>query len=48
MSKLTQSLVKDLPSYLSLIEEKNVSRETSEQSTNRLIEKINKYNGGNE
>ena len=48
MSKLSQTLIKDLPSYLSLIEEKNVSRETIEQSTDRLIEKINKYNGGNE
>lgn len=48
MSKLSQVLVKDLPPYLELIENKNVSRETSEQSTNRLIEKINKYNGGNE
>ena len=48
MSKLSQSLVKDLPPYLELIKEQNVSHETSEQSTSRLIEKINKYNGGNE
>jgi hypothetical protein len=46
MSKLPQSLIKDLPSYLNLIDNKNVSHETSEQSVNRLIDKINKYNGG--
>ena len=48
MSLLPKTLVKDLPSYLSLIEEKNVSQETSTMSVNRLIDKINKYNGGNE
>lgn len=47
MSKLPQSLVKDLPPYLDLIEEKGVQNESPEQSKNRLIEKINKYNGGN-
>ena len=46
MSKLSQVLVKDLPSYLDLIKEQNVSKETVEQSTKRLIDKINKYNGG--
>lgn len=48
MSKLPNSLIKDLPSYLSLIEEKGQSKESSEVSVNRLIDKINKYNGGNE
>ena len=48
MSKLAQTLVKDLPPYLSLIDEMGVPKETPEQSTNRLIDKINKYNGGNE
>lgn len=46
MSKLTQSLIKDLPPYLDLISTENVSHETSEQVKNRLINKINKYNGG--
>lgn len=46
MSKLSQSLIKDLPPYLNLIEEVGVIKETPEQSVNRLVEKINKYNEG--
>lgn len=48
MSKLPQSLVKDLPSYLSLIQEQGQLKESPEVSVNRLIDKINTYNGGNE
>lgn len=46
MSKLSQTLIKDLPPYLDLIKIDDVPRGTPEQSLDRLIEKINKYNGG--
>ncbi len=46
MSKLAQCLVKDLPPYLSFIENKSETKETSKQSVNKLIERINKYNQG--
>lgn len=46
MSKLPQCFIQDLPSYLSLIEEKGVTKETPKQSVNKLIERINKYNQG--
>ena len=45
MSKLAQCLVKDLPPYISLIEETE-NNVTTEQNTKRLIDKVNKYNTG--
>lgn len=46
MSKLVNVFRKDLPNYLDLIEEKSV--ETPEEIKTRLIDKINKYNGGSD
>lgn len=46
MSKLAQTLIKDMPPYLEMIVEPSVPTETPEQSKQRLIDKINKYNGG--
>lgn len=45
MSKLTQSLVKDMPPYLDMIEQK--PSEDPEQVKSRIFERINNYNGGN-
>lgn len=42
MSKLTESLVKDLPPYISLIEQPR--EEVKGQPLDMLIDKINKYN----
>lgn len=47
MAKLTNVYYPDLPEYFDLIGF-NVSRETPQEATNRLIEKINKQNGGDD
>ena len=48
MSLLPKCLIKDMPSYYELIQFENVSRETSEKTIDRLINKINEYSGGND
>lgn len=45
MSKLTESLVKDMPPYLDMIEPKPT--EDPEQVKDRILNRINNYNGGN-
>lgn len=45
MSKIAQCLVKDLPPYISLIEETE-NNVTVKQNTKKLIDKVNKYNTG--
>lgn len=45
MSKITQVFFKDLPPYISLIEETE-NEEKVKKDTKRLIEKVNKYNTG--
>lgn len=47
MSKLAQTLIKDMPPYLEMIEELGVKKEAPSKSTEKLIDRINKYNGGN-
>lgn len=44
MSKLVTTFRKDFPEYFDLIN--NKEKENPEQSTARLLERINKYNGG--
>jgi hypothetical protein len=47
MSKLAQGLLKDLPPYTDFIQVTGVTKETPEQSMNRLVDKVNKYVEGN-
>lgn len=45
MSKLTESLVKDMPPFLDMIEPKPT--EDPEAVKDRILNRINNYNGGN-
>lgn len=48
ISKLVNVYYPDMPEYYDIVSGKNVSRETPQEATNRLIEKINKQNGGDD
>lgn len=46
MAKLVQGFMKDLPPYTDLIKFEEETKETPKQIKERLINKINSYNGG--
>lgn len=51
MAKMIPAFVQDLPQYTEIIDKidnATKSCETTEQSTQRLIDKVNKYNIGGE